>query len=47
MRRLIFLIIIMILVPPGFIRADSAISDDHNLLLFFSNDVVGETEPCG
>jgi hypothetical protein len=47
MRRLIILILLLGLIPSESILAGSAIAGDQNLLLFYSNDVLGETEPCG
>jgi len=47
MRRLILLILMLGLIPSGATFARSAIAGDQNLLLFYSNDVLGETEPCG
>jgi hypothetical protein len=47
MRRLIILILLLGLISSGSILAGSAIAGDQNLLLFYSNDVLGKTEPCG
>lgn len=47
MNRLIIFILLLSLIPSGTIIAGSAITDQQNLLLFYSNDVLGETEPCG
>ena len=47
MRRLILLILILGLIPSGSALAGSAITGEQNLLLFYSSDVLGETEPCG
>ena len=47
MRRLIILILFLGLVPSGSTIASSTVNGEHNLLLFYSNDVIGETEPCG
>jgi hypothetical protein len=47
MRRLIILILFLSLIPSGSTIAGSTVSGEHNLLLFYSNDVIGETEPCG
>ena len=47
MRRLIILILFLSLIPSGSTIAGSAFAGEHNLLLFYSNDVIGETEPCG
>jgi hypothetical protein len=47
MRRFIFLILFLSLILPGSTLADSTAVGEHNILLFYSNDVIGETEPCG
>jgi len=47
MRRLIILILFLNLILPGSILAGSSVDGEHNILLFYSNDVIGETEPCG
>ena len=47
MRRLIILILLLSLIPSGSTIAGSAVAGEQNLLLFYSNDVIGETEPCG
>jgi hypothetical protein len=47
MRRLIILILFLSLIPSGSTIAGSTAAGEHNLLLFYSNDVIGETEPCG
>ena len=47
MRRFIILILLLSLIPSGWALAGSTIAGDQNLLLFYSNDVLGETEPCG
>jgi len=47
MRRLIFLIIFLSLIPSGSTMAAPSVPDKQELLLFYSNDVLGETEPCG
>ena len=47
MRRLIILIIFLSLMPSGPTIAGSSVSGKQELLLFYSNDVLGETEPCG
>jgi len=47
MRRLIIFILFLSLVPSGSTIAGSTVAGEHNLLLFYSNDVIGETEPCG
>ena len=45
MRRLIILILFLGLIPSGSTIAGSTGVGEHNLLLFYSNDVLGETEP--
>jgi len=47
MRRLIILIMFLSLIPSGFTKAGSSIPGKQELLIFYSNDVLGETEPCG
>ena len=47
MRRLIILIIFLSLIPSGSTIAGSKDAGEQKLLLFYSNDVLGETEPCG
>jgi hypothetical protein len=43
----IMLIILLSLIASKIQAADIADSGEQNLLLFYSNDVIGETEPCG
>jgi hypothetical protein len=49
MRPLCLLIVLLSLtaseIPVTAARAAAA--SEQNLLLFYSNDVIGETEPCG
>ena len=47
MRRLIILILLLTLIQSGSTLAGSAPGGEQNILLFYSNDVLGETEPCG
>jgi hypothetical protein len=47
MRHLIMLILFLSLIPSGSTIAGSAVAGEHKFLLFYSNDVIGETEPCG
>jgi hypothetical protein len=47
MRRLVILILFLILIPSWSTIAVSSVPGDQELLLFYSNDVLGETEPCG
>ena len=43
----IMLVVILSLIAAEIQAADLADSGEQNLLLFYSNDVIGETEPCG
>jgi hypothetical protein len=47
MIRLLMLIIILSLIPSGIYAGGTSVAGEQNLLLFYSNDVTGETEPCG
>jgi hypothetical protein len=47
MIRLFMLLLILSLTPSGIYAAGTTIAGEQNLLLFYSNDVMGETEPCG
>ena len=47
MRRVIILILFLSLIPSGSTIAGSSVPDKQEFLLFYSNDVLGETEPCG
>jgi hypothetical protein len=47
MIRLFMLILFLSLLPSGIYAAGTTITGEQNLLLFYSNDVMGETEPCG
>lgn len=47
MIRLFMLLLILSLTPSGIYAAGTTIAGEQNLLLFYSNDVIGETEPCG
>jgi len=47
MIRLLVLILMLSLMPAGIFVADASVTGEQNLLLFYSNDVTGETEPCG
>lgn len=48
MRRLYMLLIVMLsLITAGISATTAAVAAGQDLLLFYSNDVVGETEPCG
>lgn len=47
MRRIFMLIIMLSLTASGIYAAAATVTDEQNLLIFYSNDVIGETEPCG
>ena len=47
MRYLFMLIILLYLIASGIYSADAKNAGEQNLLIFYSNDVIGETEPCG
>jgi len=47
MRSLFILFILLGLTVSGTSWAGAAATAGQNLLLFYSNDVAGETEPCG
>jgi len=47
MKRLIMLFVVFILFAAGISAAGDALAAGQDLLLFYSNDVIGETEPCG
>ena len=47
MRPLFILILVLSLTATGLITANAEVSGEQNLLIFYSNDVIGETEPCG
>ncbi len=47
MKRLFMLLLILILIPAGINAGGITVAGEQNLLLFYSNDVMGETEPCG
>jgi len=46
-RSVIMLIVLLSLIAAEIQAADFSESGEQNLLLFYSNDVIGETEPCG
>jgi hypothetical protein len=35
------------LIAPGIQAADISASGEQDLIIFYSNDVIGETDPCG
>jgi len=43
----VILFVLSLLIVPEARAADTVISGEQELLLFYSNDVVGETDPCG
>jgi len=47
MKHLFMLIVMTGLLAAGIVAADTTVDPEQNLLLIYSNDVVGETEPCG
>jgi hypothetical protein len=47
MRRLFRLIFLLNLAASGVYAAAAPVAGEQNLLIFYSNDVAGETEPCG
>lgn len=47
MKRLIMLFVVFILFAAEISAAGAALAAGQDLLLFYSNDVIGETEPCG
>lgn len=47
MRRLSLLIVLLFLAMPGLDSIQATVAGEQDFLLFYSNDVVGETEPCG
>ncbi len=47
MRRLFILILFLSLAASGIHAAEESATGEQNLLIFYSNDVIGETEPCG
>jgi len=47
MRHLCMLFLMLCLTASGIYAAGAALAGEQELLLFYSNDVIGETEPCG
>jgi hypothetical protein len=41
------LIILLSLLTSGIFQACATVAAEQDLLIFYSNDVIGETEPCG
>lgn len=47
MRRLLMFMLLASLIAPGIWAADISVSGEQDLIIFYSNDVIGETDPCG
>jgi len=47
MKRLLILLLFLAVMPNYTALAKSNLSGGQKFLLFYSNDVIGETEPCG
>ena len=47
MRLLLRLTVLLIIMVSEFYPAVAIGNGEQSLLLFYSNDVLGETEPCG
>ena len=47
MRLLFILIVFLCLIATGTYTPVTSVAGEQNLLIFYSNDVAGETEPCG
>jgi hypothetical protein len=47
MRRFVILFFLQCLFVSGLALPGSLKAAQQDLLLFYSNDVMGETEPCG
>ena len=47
MKRLFILILLLGLAVPGNASSGSYVAGGKDLLLLYSNDVLGEIEPCG
>jgi len=47
MRLFTMLFVLLSLAVSGGYLTDTAIASEQNLIVFYSNDVAGETEPCG
>jgi hypothetical protein len=47
MRRFVILFFLQCLFAAGLTLPGTPQAAQQNLLLFYSNDVLGETEPCG
>ena len=47
MRFIIMLTVLLSLLGTEAHIAVAKVAGEQNLLVFYSNDVIGETEPCG
>jgi hypothetical protein len=47
MKRLLILIFFLVFFPGHAVPANSPVIGGQKFLLFYSNDINGETEPCG
>lgn len=47
MKRLLILLLFLTVIPTYTVLAKSDFTGGQKFLLFYSNDVAGETEPCG
>jgi len=47
MRRLLMFVLLASLIAPGIRAADISASGEQEMIIFYSNDVIGETDPCG
>jgi len=47
MRPLFIIVLLLGLTASGIQAADLADPGEQDLLIFYSNDVMGETDPCG
>ena len=47
MRPLFIIIVLLSLTATVLATATADVNGEQNLLIFYSNDVIGETEPCG
>jgi len=47
MRHLLMFVLLSSLIAPGIQAANMTVSGEQDLIIFYSNDVIGETDPCG
>ena len=47
MRTIFLFMFLLSLTASGVYAAASPVTGEQNLLIFYSNDVLGEIEPCG